>query len=72
MINKFNVLAGGLEPPPGLVKDNNYDFNWLNVIAIIIIALLCMAMIWGLIKSITVTKKHDEEHSDDSSNKSDK
>ena len=53
MINKFNVLAGGLEPPPGLVKDN--DHTWIIILLVAVLSIVAIIM---LIKEII--NKHNK------------
>ena len=66
MLNKFNVLAGGLTPPDGLVKNN--DYTW---VAILLTIVFCLVMVFGLIKSISVKKDKETEENNDSFDKSD-
>ena len=71
MFNTFLAATGGLGPPDDLINKANYsDVKWYEIIALILIALLGIAWIWGLIKSIT-TKKHDDKNNNNSSDKSD-
>ena len=71
MFNTFLVAAGGLGPPVDLInKTYHSGVKWYEIIALIIVALLCIAWIWGLIQKIT-TKKRDDKNDKNSSDKSD-